>query len=405
MAPSDDDYEPDFHPETLAVHAAAHRSPHGETSEALFLTQGFTYPDMEAAERRFKGAGDGGFVYSRFGNPTVAMFEERMAQLEGAEAARATASGMAAVTGALLGTLKAGDHVVSSRVLFGSCRYILSELLPKFGVTCSFVDGPDLDAWRAALRPGTRAFFLESPANPTTEITDIAAVAAIAHEAGAILIVDNALGTPLIQNPLRLGADCVVYSATKHIDGQGRCLGGLILGSKAFIEENVQTFLRHTGPALSPFNAWVMLKSLETLPLRVRRQSENAFALARALQGAPGVARVLYPGLPDNPQAAIVRRQMTSGGTVLALDMAGGKRAAFAFGGALRVIKISNNFGDAKSLITHPATTTHERFTPAERAAIGITDGLLRLSAGLEHEDDLVADVLRAARAAAEVTP
>ncbi len=390
-----------LHPETLAIHSGTTRSPFGETSEALFLTQGFVYADMESAEARFKGTDEGGYIYSRFGNPTVSMFEERMAALDGAEAARATSTGMAAVAGALMGYLKAGDHVISSRVLFGSCNYILGELLPKFGIETTFIDGTDPGNWRKALRPNTRLFFLESPANPTTELIDITLTAEIAHEAGAILVVDNALGTPLIQNPLRLGADVVTYSATKHIDGQGRCLGGIILGRQDFIETHLKSYLRHTGPALSPFNAWVLLKGLETLPLRIERQARTALALATALKQAPGVASVRYPGLPDNPQIEIARRQMKSGGTVLAFELEGGKEAAFRFGKALRIVKISNNFGDAKSLVTHPATTTHERFKPEERAAIGIGEGMLRLSAGLENEADLVADVLGAVRAAA----
>jgi O-succinylhomoserine sulfhydrylase len=395
-----DDSGSGLHAETLAIHSGTNRSPFGETSEALFLTQGFVYKDMESAEARFKGTDEGGYIYSRFGNPTVTMFEDRMAALEGAEAARATATGMAAVAGVLLGYLKAGDHVVSSRVLFGSCNYILAELLPRFGIETTFIDGTDPENWRNALRPNTRLFFLESPANPTTELIDIPATAAIAREADALLVVDNALGTPLIQNPLRLGADVVTYSATKHIDGQGRCLGGLIIGSAEFIETHIKNYLRHTGPALSPFNAWVLLKGLETLPLRIEKQARNAMALATALSDAPGIARVRYPGLPDNPQAAIARRQMKTGGTVLALELEGGKEAAFRFGKALKIVKISNNFGDAKSLVTHPATTTHERFKPEERAILGISDGMLRLSAGLEHEADLVGDVLNAVRAA-----
>lgn len=390
-------------PETLAVHAGTTRSPFGETSEALFLTQGFTYPDMETAEARFKARAEGTFIYSRFGNPTVAMFEERMAALEGAETARATATGMAGVAAALLGPLRAGDHLVASRVLFGSCHYIVTELLPKFGIETTLVDGTDLDAWRGALRPTTRAFFLESPANPTLELVDIAAIARIAREAGALLVVDNALGIPTVSRPLDLGADIVTYSATKHIDGQGRCLGGLVMGAKALIEERIQPYLRHTGPALSPFNAWVMLKGLETLSVRVRAQTQNALAMARALERAEGVARVRYPGLATDPFHALCRKQMTGGGTVLAVDLEGGKEAAFAFGRALRVIRISNNFGDAKSMVTHPATTTHERFSPAARAEIGIGDGMLRISAGLEHPDDLVDDVLAAAQAAARM--
>lgn len=390
-------------PETLAVHAGTTRSPFGETSEALFLTQGFTYPDMETAEARFKARAEGTFIYSRFGNPTVAMFEERMAALEGAETARATATGMAGVAAALLGPLRAGDHLVASRVLFGSCHYIVTELLPKFGIETTLVDGTDLDAWRGALRPTTRAFFLESPANPTLELVDIAAIARIAREAGALLVVDNALGIPTVSRPLDLGADIVTYSATKHIDGQGRCLGGLVMGAKALIEERIQPYLRHTGPALSPFNAWVMLKGLETLSVRVRAQTQNALAMARALERAEGVARVRYPGLETDPFHALCRKQMTGGGTVLAVDLEGGKEAAFAFGRALQVIRISNNFGDAKSMVTHPATTTHERFSPAARAEIGIGDGMLRISAGLEHPDDLVDDVLAAAQAAARM--
>jgi O-succinylhomoserine sulfhydrylase len=319
------------------------------------------------------------------------MFEARMAALEGAEAARATATGMAAVTGALMGQLKAGDHVVAARALFGSCRYIVEELLPRFGVASTLVDGRDLAAWRSAVRPETRAFFLESPANPTLEIIDIAAVADIAHSASATLVVDNVFATALWQKPLELGADCVVYSATKHIDGQGRCLGGVVLGSAEFIEKNVQTFLRQTGPALSPFNAWVMLKSLETLTLRVERQTRSAAAIADALAGQTGVARLIYPGRPDHPQAEIVARQMTGGSSLIAIEVEGGKDGAFRFLNALELVLISNNLGDSKSLITHPATTTHQRFKPEERAEMGISDGLVRLSIGLEHQDDLIA--------------
>ncbi|HMB08958.1 O-succinylhomoserine sulfhydrylase [Saliniramus sp.] len=389
-----------LHSETLAVHAGGMRTPFGETSEALFLTQGFVYPDMESAERRFAGEDPDGFIYSRFSNPTVSMFEQRMATLDGAEAARATGTGMAAVAAALLGYLKAGDHVITSRVLFGSCAVILGEILPKFGVESTFIDGTRPENWRAALRPNTRAFFIESPANPTTELIDIADTADIAHEAGAILIVDNALGTPLIQNPLQHGADVVTYSATKHIDGQGRCLGGLVLASEEFIETHLKNYLRHTGPALSPFNAWVLLKGLETLPLRIAKQARNARALADALKRLPGVTQVLYPGLPDNPQAAIFKKQMKSGGSVLAFELEGGKEAAFRFGKALELVRISNNFGDAKSLVTHPATTTHQRFSREEREAIGISEGMLRLSAGLEHQGDLINDVVSAVKSA-----
>ena len=387
------------HPETRLVHEGALRSEFGETSETLYLTQGFTYESAESAEARFLNE-EPGYSYSRFSNPTVAMFEERMAGLEGAEAARATASGMAAVTAALMGQVRAGDHVVAARALFGSCRWVVEDLLPQFGVPCTLVDGPNLAEWRQAVRPETRTFFLESPANPTLEVIDIAGVARIAHEAGATLIVDNVFATPLFQRPLALGADCVVYSATKHIDGQGRCLGGVILASQDFIETKVQQFLRMTGPTLSPFNAWVLLKGLETLPLRVERQTRTASALADALHDHPKLARLTYPGRPDHPQAELIARQMSGPSTMLALDVAGGKEAAFRFMNALRIVKISNNLGDAKSLVTHPATTTHQRFAPDLRAQMGISEGLVRLSVGLEHPDDLLRDLARALDAA-----
>ena len=384
-----------LHTATRLVHGGTMRSSFGETSEALFLTQGYVYESMEAAEARFKGEAPG-FLYSRFSNPTVAMFERRMAELEGAQAARATASGMAAVTAALMGQVKAGDHIVAARALFGSCRFVVEEWMPRFGVACTLVDGTDLDQWRAAMRPETKVLFLESPTNPQLEIIDIAAVAAIAHAGGAALTVDNVFATPLLQSPLALGADCVVYSATKHIDGQGRCLGGVILGSEDFIQQKVHNLLRQTGPALSPFNAWVMLKSLETLPLRVREQMRSAEQVADHLAGKPGVARVLYPSRKDHPQHALAMRQMSGGGTVLALELSGGKAAAFRFANALQIMKISNNLGDAKSLITHPATTTHQRLSPETRAEMGIGDGLLRLSIGLEDVRDLIDDFDRA---------
>ena len=384
-----------LHPETRLVHEGGLRSQFGETSEALFLTQGHVYPSAEECEARFKGESKG-FIYARFSNPTVTMFERRIAAFEGAEAARATASGMAAVTASLMGQLRAGDHVVASRALFGSCRYVIAELLPRFGVASTLVHGPDLAAWRAAIRPETKVFFLESPANPTLEVIDIAAVAAIAKEAGATLVVDNVFSSPIWQKPFELGADCVVYSATKHIDGQGRCLGGVILASEAFIQEHVHTFLRQTGPALSPFNAWVLLKSLETLPLRVERQTRTAGEIADALAGHAKIPRLIYPGRPDHPQADIIARQMRGGSNLIALEIAGGKAAAFRLQNALRLIQISNNLGDAKSLITHPATTTHQRFTPEERAEMGVSDGLVRLSIGLEHPGDLIADLMQA---------
>ena len=379
-------------PATRLVHGGTLRSQFGETSEALFLTQGYVYPDMETAEARFKGESPG-FIYSRFSNPTVAMFEERMALLEGAEAARATASGMAAVTAAMLGQLKAGDHVVAAKALFGSCRYIVEELLPRFGVPSTLVDGTDLDQWRAAMQPNTKVCFLESPTNPQLEIIDIAAVAEIAHAGGANLVVDNVFATPLLQSPFELGADCVVYSTTKHIDGQGRCLGGVILASNDFIQTHVHNFLRQTGPALSPFNAWVMLKGLETLPVRLMQQQRNAVAVADYLASRPEIARVLYPTRKDHPQHELAMRQMTGGGSVLAFDVKGGKEGAFAFANALSIVKISNNLGDAKSLITHPATTTHQRIGPEARAESGIGDGMLRLSCGLEDVEDLIEDV------------
>lgn len=386
---------PSWRPETALVHAGQLRTPFGETSEALFLTQGHVYDSAEQCEARFAGK-EQGFIYARFSNPTVTMFERRMAALEGAEAARATATGMAAVTAALMGLVKAGDHVVAARALFGSCRYVVEEFLPRFGVESTLVDGTDLDQWRAALRPQTRVFFLESPANPTLEVIDIAAVAALAREAGAKLVVDNVFATPLFQKPLALGADCVTYSATKHIDGQGRCLGGVILASEEFIQTHVHTLLRQTGPAMSPFNAWVLLKGLETLPLRVRRQTESAGVLANWLAGQPQVTRLIYPGRPDHPQADVIARQMTGASTLIALELQGGKAGAFRFLNALRLFRISNNLGDAKSLAVHPATTTHQRFTPEARASMGVGEGLVRLSVGLEHPADLEADLAAA---------
>jgi len=323
-----------------------------------------------------------------------------MAAFEGAEAARATATGMAAVTASLMGQLRAGDHVVAARALFGSCRYVIAELLPRFGVPSTLVDGTDLDAWRAAVRPETKVFFLESPANPTLEVIDIAAVAEIAKQAGATLVVDNVFASPIWQKPFELGADCVVYSATKHIDGQGRCLGGAILGSKKFIDDNVHQLLRQTGPSMSPFNAWVLLKGLETLAVRVRRQTDTAATVSVALVDHPKIARMIYPGRPDHPQAEIIARQMRAGSTLVAFEIKGGKAATFRFLNALKLVRITNNLGDAKSLITHPATTTHQRLTPEARAELGITDGLVRFSAGLEHPDDVVEDLLAALDAA-----
>ncbi len=392
------DHDATFGLATELVHGGTVRSQFGETSEAIFLNSGFVYDTAEAAEARFKGEAPG-FVYSRYANPTVGMLEERMCRIEGAEAARATASGMAAVHAALMCQLKAGDHVVASRALFGSCLYIIQDLLPRFGVSSTVVDGTDLDAWRKAVRPETRLFFLETPTNPTLQVLDLKAICDIAKENGARVTVDNVFATPLGQRPLDLGADVVVYSATKHIDGQGRCLGGIILGSEEFVANELKDFYRHTGPSMSPFNAWVLLKGLETLQLRVDRQVSSAARLADHLAGKPGIAKLLYPGRSDHPDHEIAKRQMRDGGPMLAIEVEGGKEAAFRFCNALKVIKISNNLGDAKSLVTHPATTTHQRLTPEARADLGIGDGLLRLSVGLEDPADLAADLDRGLKA------
>lgn len=386
---------PQWAPETQLVHGGGLRSQFGETSEALFLTQGFVYTNAEQAEARFKNE-DPGYQYSRFANPTVAMFEERMRLLEGADEARATATGMAAVNAALLSYLKAGDHLVAARALFGACRYIVETLCPRFGIASTLVDGRDIEAWRKAIRPNTKVLFFETPANPTLDLVDIAAVSELAREIGAIVVVDNVFATPMMQRPLAQGADVVVYSTTKHVDGQGRCLGGVVLGSTDYVTKHLQEYLRQTGPTMSPFNAWVMLKGLETLPVRVNAQAATAAKVADHLAGKEGVARVLYCGRPDHPQAELARRQMTGGGQMVTFEVEGGKAGAFRLQNALRLIKISNNLGDAKSLITHPTTTTHQRLTPAQRAELGIGDGLVRLSAGLEHADDLIEDLLGA---------
>ena len=391
-------FEREYRPETRLVHAGTLRSEFAETSEALFLTQGYVYDSAEQCELRFSGK-EPGYVYSRYSNPTVSMFEQRMAALEGAEAARATATGMAAVTTALMGLVRAGDHVVAAKALFGGCRWVVEEWLPRFGVESTLVDGADLDQWTKAVRKNTKACFLETPTNPTLEVIDIAEVAKIAHSVGAKLVVDNVFATPLYQSPLKLGADCVVYSATKHIDGQGRCLGGVILASEKLIQDHVHQIIRQTGPSLSPFNAWVMLKSLETLAVRVTRQTETAGKIADKLAGHPKLVRLIYPGRADHPQADIIKKQMSAGSTLVALEVKGGKAGAFRFQNALKLTKITNNLGDAKSLITHPTTTTHQRLTPEQRAELGIGDGLLRFSAGLEHPDDVVEDLLEALNA------
>ena len=387
-------------PETRLVHGGTLRSQFGETSEALFLTQGFVYDTAEQAEARFLGTSPG-YQYSRFANPTVSMLEERLRLLEGAEDIRITATGMAAVTTALLSKLNCGDHIVAARAMFGSCRYIVEVLCPRFGIEFTLVDGRDTRAWANAVRPNTKMFFFETPSNPLLDLVDITEVSKIAHEAGAVVVVDNVFATPLLQSPLKLGADVIVYSATKHIDGQGRCLGGAVLGSKAFIKDHVHDFIRQTGPSISPFNAWVLLKGLETLPLRVRAQNESATRLADVIAGHKSIVRIYYPFRKDFPQADLARKQMSGGGTIVAFDVKGGKREAFAMLNALSIVKISNNLGDAKSLITHPATTTHQRLSPEARAEPGITDATLRLSVGLESTDDLIRDIDRALSACA----
>ncbi|MBB4101530.1 O-succinylhomoserine sulfhydrylase [Allorhizobium borbori] len=384
-----------WRPATQLVHGGTLRSPYGETSEAIYLTQGFVYENSAAAEARFKGETEG-FIYARYASPTNDMFEKRMCLLEGAEDARALASGMAAVAAAILCQVKAGDHIVAARALFGSCRWVVETLAPRYGVECTLIDGRDLKNWESAIRPNTKLFFLESPTNPTLEVVDIAGVAALAKQIGAKTVVDNVFATPLFQKPLELGVDIVVYSATKHIDGQGRCLGGVVLADKQWMEEEFQDYFRHTGPAMSPFNAWVLLKGLETLPLRIRQQAANAAAIADALADSKKVARVIYPGRKDHPQADIIAKQMTGGSTLVALELKGGKEAAFALQDALKIVKISNNLGDARSLITHPATTTHKNLTDEARAELGISGGTLRLSAGIEDTQDLIEDVLAA---------
>ncbi|MGQ0455619.1 MAG: O-succinylhomoserine sulfhydrylase [Hyphomicrobium sp.] len=399
MANKDKSREAAWRPETQLVHGGVVRSHFGETSEALFLTQGYVYDNAEQAEARFKQE-DPGFQYSRFGNPTISMFEDRLRLLEGAEDCRATATGMAAVTAAMLSYMTTGDHVVAAKALFGSCRYIVETLCPRFGIACTLIDGGDLDQWRSAIRPTTKMFFFETPSNPNLDLVDIKAVSAIGREKGILTIVDNVFATPMLQRPLALGADIVVYSTTKHIDGQGRCLGGAVLASSDFITKYVQDWVRQTGPSISPFNAWVMLKGLETLPVRVKAQCATAAVVADALAGIDGVTRVLYPGRADHPQAALAHAQMPGGGQMIAFEVAGGKAAAFRALNALRLILISNNLGDAKSIVTHPATTTHFKLTPPQRAELGITDGMIRLSVGLEAAEDLIDDLTQAMRAA-----
>ncbi len=385
-----------LNPRTRAVHAGTRRSRYGEVSEAIFLTQGFVYDTAEQAEERFVQSGPDEFIYARYGNPTVAMFEERIASLEGAEDGFATASGMAAVSGALTSMLKAGDHVVSARALFGSCLYVLEEVLSRFGVEVTFVDGTDLNQWEAAIRDDTAAVFFEALSNPTLQIVDIAGVSRLAHAKGAKVLVDNVFTTPVWSNALAQGADVVIYSATKHIDGQGRALGGVILGTRDYIRKTVEPYMKHTGGSMSPFTAWIMLKGLETLDLRVRAQTANALALAKALEGHEKLAQVIYPGLTSHPQHALVSAQMGQGGTVMSIDLKGGKEAAFHFLNAIEVGVISNNLGDAKTIMTHPATTTHQRLSHEQRDVLGITSGLVRISVGIEDEKDLIEDVAQA---------
>jgi O-succinylhomoserine sulfhydrylase len=383
-----------WRPRTQAVRGGQMRSPFQETSEALYLTSGYAYETAEEAEARFKGAD--GFTYTRFGNPTVAMFEARMAALEGAPAARGTASGMAAVTATMLCCLKVGDHIVAPKAMFGACRYVIEEVLPRFGISHTLVDGHDIEQWSDAVRAETRLFFLETPANPTLALVDLKSVAKIAANANALLVVDNAFASPVLQRPMEQGADIVVHSSTKYIDGQGRCLGGVILCSQEFLKDRLQVFLRNTGPAMSPFNAWVHLKSLETLDLRMRAHCTNAQIVADFLAEQPKIARLLYPFRADHPQAALARAQMDGGGGVVTLEVEGGRSAAYRLENALKLIDISNNLGDTKSLITHPATTTHQRLSPEARAALGVTEGMVRLSVGLEDPADLCEDLEQA---------
>jgi O-succinylhomoserine sulfhydrylase len=383
------------HLSTLLVHGGGLRSQHLETSEAIYMTSGYVYGSAEEAESAF--ANDGSrFVYSRYANPTVSMFEERLRLIEGAEVCRATGSGMAAVFAALASVLKAGDRLVASRALFGSCLHIVKQILPRYGVETEVVDGRDLEAWRRALSRPTKLVFCETPSNPTLELVDLEAVAKLTHAAGGLLVVDNVFATPLLQRPLKLGADVVVYSATKHIDGQGRSLGGAVLGSRQFVTDHLAPFLRHTGPSISPFNAWLLLKGLETLPLRVQQHCRNTAEVATFLEKHPKVVRTLYPGLESHPQHQLARRQMTGSGNLVAFVVAGAKAGAFRFQNALRIVKISNNLGDAKSLITHPATTTHQKLSPEDKATLGIDEALVRLSVGLEDAADLIEDLDRA---------
>ncbi|MDP5326870.1 MAG: O-succinylhomoserine sulfhydrylase [Paracoccaceae bacterium] len=383
----------DWKQATQLVHAGARRSQYGEMSEAIFLTQGFAYESAEAAEARFVGAGPDEFIYARYGNPTVRMFEDRIAAVEGTQDAFATASGMAAVSGALMALVKAGDHVVAARALFGSCLYVLENVLARFGVEITLVDGTDILAWQSAIRPDTRLVFFETISNPTLEVIDIAAVCQVAHAVGALVLVDNVFSTPTFSRAVALGADVVIYSSTKHIDGQGRALGGVICGTRDLVRGPIETYMKHTGGAMSPFTAWVMLNGLVTLDLRCRAMAATAGKIADALAGDARLSRVIYPHLANHPQHALALQQMESGGTMVSFDIAAGKAAAFRFMNALQIIKISNNLGDARSIATHPATTTHQRLPDDQKQLLGITPGLIRLSVGLEDAGDLIADI------------
>ena len=391
----------DWNTRTKLVHEGSRRSQYGEMAEAIFLTQGFVYPDAESAEARFITAGEDEFIYARYGNPTTRMFEERIASLEGTEDAFATASGMAAVSGVLMAMLRTGDHIVSSRALFGSCLYVLEEVLTRYGVRVTFVDGADLDQWRAAVTPGTKAVFFESMSNPTLELVDIKSVSAIAHAVGALVVVDNVFATPIFSKAVEQGADVIVYSTTKHIDGQGRALGGVVCGTAEFIRKVLEPYMKHTGGSISPFTAWLMLNGMVTLDLRCRAMAESALQVAKALEGDGRISRVIYPELASHPQHDLAMAQMGSGGTLVTFDLKGGKDAAFRFMNALEIIKISNNLGDAKSIATHPTTTTHQRLPQPQKDKLGITPGLIRLSVGLEDTRDLISD-LRAALDAIE---
>lgn len=384
-----------LHKRSLAVHAGTRRSQYGEMAEAMFMTQGFVYDTAEQAQARFEKVGEDEFIYARYGNPTNRMFEDRMAALEGTEDAFATTSGMAAVNGALMAVCQQGSHVVAARALFGSNLYIL-DVLKRFGVEVTLVDGTDLDQWRAAVRPGTVAVFFKSVSNPALDVVDIAAVARIAHAHGALVMVDNVFATPVFSRVVEQGADVVIYSTTKHIDGAGRGLGGVICGTRQFIREVAEPYLKHSGGAISPFNSWLMLTGLTTLDLRVRAMADSAAAIARALRGHAKLSRLIYPGLADHPQHDLAMAQMGSGGTMIALEIKGGQQAAFEVLNKLNLILISNNLGDAKSIVTHPTTTTHQRLAEEDRLALGITPGLVRLSVGLEHPDDLIADLRQA---------